>query len=50
MANLFAQAEALAFGKTLDSVAEPHRSTFAGNRPTTTILAAAPDARACSAS
>ena len=46
MANLFAQAEALAFGKTADEVraegvAEalvPHR-TFAGNRPTTTILA-----------
>jgi glucose-6-phosphate isomerase len=47
MANLFAQTEALAFGKTADEVraegtAEalvPHR-TFEGNRPTTTILAA----------
>jgi glucose-6-phosphate isomerase len=46
MANLFAQTEALAFGKTPDEVrAEgvpelqvPHR-TFEGNRPTTTILA-----------
>ncbi len=46
MANLFAQSEALAFGKTAEEVrAEgvpealvPHR-TFAGNRPTTTILA-----------
>jgi glucose-6-phosphate isomerase len=46
MANVFAQTEALAFGKTADEVkAEgtpdwlvPHR-TFAGNRPTTTILA-----------
>jgi glucose-6-phosphate isomerase len=46
MANLFAQAEALAFGKTPKEVqAEgvpahqvPHR-TFPGNRPTTTILA-----------
>ncbi len=46
MASLFAQAEALAFGRTRDEVrAEgvpeplvPHR-TFAGNRPTTTILA-----------
>lgn len=46
MANLFAQTEALAFGKTADEVrAEgtddwlvPHR-TFEGNRPTTTILA-----------
>ena len=46
MANLFAQAEALAFGKTADEVrAEgtpewlvPHR-IFAGNRPTNTILA-----------
>jgi glucose-6-phosphate isomerase len=46
MANVFAQAEALAFGKTPDGVrAEgtpdrlvPHR-TFAGNRPTSTILA-----------
>jgi glucose-6-phosphate isomerase len=34
-ANLFAQTEALAFGKT---AAEPHRS-FAGNHPTNTILA-----------
>ena len=46
MANLFAQAEALAFGRTADEVRAagvaddlvPHR-TFAGNRPTTTILA-----------
>ncbi|MBQ1092767.1 glucose-6-phosphate isomerase [Streptomyces sp. B93] len=47
MANLFAQGQALAFGKTEDEVrAEgvpeeqvPHR-TFRGNHPTTTILAA----------
>ncbi|KAA6224357.1 glucose-6-phosphate isomerase [Streptomyces albofaciens JCM 4342] len=46
MANLFAQGQALAFGKTPDEVrAEgvpeelvPHK-TFHGNRPTTTILA-----------
>jgi glucose-6-phosphate isomerase len=46
MANLFAQAQALAFGKTADEVAAegvpaeqvPHR-TFRGNKPTTTILA-----------
>jgi glucose-6-phosphate isomerase len=46
MANVFAQTEALAFGKTsaevrAEGVAEPlvpHR-TFAGNRPTNTILA-----------
>ena len=46
MANVFAQAEALAFGKTADEVrAEgtpdwlvPHR-VFEGNRPSTTILA-----------
>jgi glucose-6-phosphate isomerase len=46
MSNVFAQAEALAFGKTADRVrAEgtpdelvPHR-VFEGNRPTTTILA-----------
>ncbi|MGK5447520.1 glucose-6-phosphate isomerase [Streptomyces radiopugnans] len=46
MANLFAQGQALAFGRTEDEVraegvAEeqvPHR-TFRGNRPTTTILA-----------
>src|SRR5205823_6614022 len=46
MANMLAQAEALAFGKTADEVkAEgtpewlaPHR-TFEGNRPSTTILA-----------
>ncbi|MDQ6670717.1 MAG: glucose-6-phosphate isomerase [Chloroflexota bacterium] len=46
MANVFAQSEALAFGKTADEVrAEgtpdwlvPHR-TFPGNRPSTTILA-----------
>jgi glucose-6-phosphate isomerase len=35
IANVFAQAEALAFGKTADV---PHR-TFEGNRPTNTILA-----------
>jgi glucose-6-phosphate isomerase len=46
MANVFAQTEALAFGKTAEQVraegtAEwlvPHR-TFDGNRPTSTILA-----------
>ena len=46
-ANLFAQTEALAFGKTAAEVAAegvpafqvPHR-TFEGNRPSTTILAA----------
>jgi glucose-6-phosphate isomerase len=46
MSNVFAQAEALAFGKTAEEVkAEgtpnwlvPHR-TFEGNRPTTTLLA-----------
>jgi glucose-6-phosphate isomerase len=46
MANLFAQTEALAFGKTAEEVAAegvppelvPHR-TFPGNRPSTTILA-----------
>ncbi|HEY8059831.1 MAG TPA: glucose-6-phosphate isomerase, partial [Acidimicrobiales bacterium] len=46
MANLFAQSEALAFGRSADEVRAagidaalvPHR-TFAGNRPTTTILA-----------
>src|SRR5438132_8696465 len=46
MANLFAQTEALAFGKTADEVAAegvparqvPHR-TFPGNRPSNTILA-----------
>jgi len=45
IANLFAQAEALAFGRTAEEVAAegvpaelvPHR-TFPGNRPTTTIL------------
>jgi glucose-6-phosphate isomerase len=45
MANCFAQTEALAFGRTRDEVAAegvpahqvPHR-TFAGNRPTNTIL------------
>lgn len=45
MANLFAQTQALAFGKTSDEVAAdgvpdelvPHR-TFAGDRPSTTIL------------
>ncbi len=48
MANLFAQAEALAFGKTAEEVAAegvapplvPHR-TFPGNRPTNVILAPA---------
>jgi glucose-6-phosphate isomerase len=46
MANLFAQTEALAFGKTAAEVKAdgapdwlvPHR-TFEGNRPTNTILA-----------
>jgi glucose-6-phosphate isomerase len=46
IANMFAQAEALAFGKTAAEVAAegtapwliPHR-TFAGNRPSNTILA-----------
>jgi glucose-6-phosphate isomerase len=46
MGNLFAQAEALAFGKSSEEVAAagvaaelvPHR-TFPGNRPTTVILA-----------
>ncbi len=46
MANVLAQAEALAFGKTADQVREegtpeelvPHR-TFDGNRPSNTILA-----------
>ncbi|TVR37907.1 MAG: glucose-6-phosphate isomerase [Nitriliruptor sp.] len=46
MSNVFAQAEALAFGKTADEVAAegtpdwlvPHR-TFEGNRPSTVILA-----------
>jgi glucose-6-phosphate isomerase len=46
MANLFAQAEALAFGKTASEVAAegvpaaqvPHR-TFAGNRPSSVLLA-----------
>ncbi len=46
MANVFAQTEALAFGKTADEVAKegtrpelvPHR-VFEGNRPTSTILA-----------
>jgi len=46
LANLFAQTEALAFGKTADEVAAegvppfqvPHR-TFEGNRPSNTILA-----------
>ncbi|WP_328345774.1 glucose-6-phosphate isomerase [Streptomyces violaceus] len=49
MANLFAQGQALAFGKTAEEVrAEgvpeeqvPHR-TFQGNHPTTTILATEP--------
>jgi glucose-6-phosphate isomerase len=47
MANVFAQTEALAFGKTADRVSEegtpdelvPHR-VFEGNRPSNTILAA----------
>jgi glucose-6-phosphate isomerase len=46
MANLFAQTEALAFGKTREEVEDegvppaqvPHR-TFRGNQPTNTILA-----------
>jgi glucose-6-phosphate isomerase len=46
MSNVFAQAEALAFGKSADEVASegtpdwlvPHR-TFEGNRPSTVILA-----------
>ena len=46
MANVFAQTEALAFGKTADEVRQedtpeelvPHR-TFVGNRPSNTILA-----------
>ncbi len=46
MANLFAQTEALAFGRTASEVAEagvppaqvPHR-TFTGNRPSSTLLA-----------
>jgi glucose-6-phosphate isomerase len=46
MANLFAQGQALGFGKTAEEVAAegvpaeqvPHR-TFRGNKPTTTILA-----------
>lgn len=46
MANLFAQTEALAFGRTAEEVSEagvpaaqvPHR-TFAGNRPSSTLLA-----------
>ncbi len=46
LANLFAQAEALAFGRTAEEVRSdgtpewlvPHR-TFEGNRPSTTILA-----------
>jgi glucose-6-phosphate isomerase len=46
MANLFAQTEALAFGKTREeAVAEglsaPDHRVFAGNRPTSTILAPA---------
>ena len=46
ISNLFAQGEALAFGKTLDEVRaegvppeqQPHK-VFAGNRPSTTIMA-----------
>ena len=53
MANLFAQSEALAFGKTAEAVkAEghpdwlvPHR-TFAGNRPSNTVLMEKLDAAA----
>ena len=48
MANLFAQAEALAFGKTAEEVAAEGvadalvaHKTFPGNRPTTVILGAA---------
>ncbi len=52
MANVFAQSEALAFGRTPDEVREegtpewlvPHR-TFAGNRPSNTILAERLDPR-----
>jgi glucose-6-phosphate isomerase len=52
MANLFAQTEALAFGRTHAEVAAegvpaaqvPHR-TFAGNRPSNTILASRLDPR-----
>jgi len=46
MANLFAQGEALAFGKTLEEVVAegvpPHQQQhrlFPGNRPSTTVLA-----------
>ena len=46
MSNLFAQSEALAFGRTLDEViaegVPPHQQAhrvFPGNRPSTTILA-----------
>jgi glucose-6-phosphate isomerase len=46
MSNLFAQSEALAFGKTIDEVRaegipehqQPHR-VFPGNRPSTTVVA-----------
>jgi glucose-6-phosphate isomerase len=49
MANLFAQGQALAFGRTAEEVAAegvpreqvPHR-TFPGNRPTNTLLATEP--------
>jgi glucose-6-phosphate isomerase len=52
MSNVFAQAEALAFGKTAQEVREegtpeaivPHR-TMPGNRPTNTILATRLDPR-----
>ena len=52
LANMFAQGEALAFGKTREEVQSegspdwlvPHR-TFPGNRPSNTILLAAADAR-----
>ena len=46
MANLFAQGEALAFGKTIEEVRaegvpehQQHHRVFEGNRPSTTILA-----------
>ena len=52
LANMFAQGEALAFGKTREEVRSegspdwlvPHR-TFPGNRPSNTHSAGAPDAR-----
>jgi glucose-6-phosphate isomerase len=39
MANVFAQAEALAFGKTLEEVKAEGTTDFEGNRPSNTILA-----------